>query len=989
MAMRPPPYRISRRTRLLIPVVFLLVVLLSGFGALVGLYTDVLWFREVHYSQVFTTILGTRVIMFVLFGAGMAFLVGANLTIAHALRPQFRPMSLEQQNLERYRSAIEPRLRLLLIGVAALIGLITGMSAQGNWQTWLLWRNGVPFGRTDPQFHRDLSYYAFTYPFQRYVLGFFFTAIVLSLLGSLVVHYLFGAIRLQTQTAGERMTAAARAHLSVLLGIFVLLKAWAYYLDRFGLVFSSRSTAKVDGPSYTDVNAVLPAKTILLLIALICAIAFLANTVVRNFSLPIIAFGLLVLSALLIGGAYPAAIQTFQAKPNANTKEAPYIKRNIDATLSAYGLSGLKPVPYDAQKQLSAAAIKADKGTVPNARLLDPSILVDTFIQQQQVKPVYGFADKLDIDRYTVDGKTQDYIVGVRELNDADLQGVQGNWINRHLHYTHGNGFVAAPANTVVGGAPNFVSGALTEAAKASTGEDRRAVIPITQPRIYYGELLPAYSIVGKSGGPDQEFDRPGAGGAQDEVNNTYAGKGGVPLGAGLGRIAYAVKFRETNILLNSKVSTNSRIMYVRDPRARVEKIAPFLTVDGDPYPAVVGGRVKWIVDGYTTSDGYANAQRTTLGEATTDTFTGQGTAIQPRAQVNYIRNSVKATVDAYDGTVTLYAFDGKDPVLRTWMKAFPKLVQPASAISPELRTHLRYPEDLFKVQREVLARYHVQDPQTFFSGVAAWSVPGDPITPKGESKRPQPPYYLLAQPPGASAATFELITVLNPINKENLAAVVSVSSDPATYGRFTVLEVPSNTVIPGPNQVQRNFTSTAEVSRDITLFDNGGSQVRFGNLLTLPVGGGLLYIEPLYVQGQGQGSQPLLRKVLVSFGDQVAYENTLPEALNRLFGAGAGDSVTPPVGGPSTTPSPAPSTSGSPAPSPSPGAGSPGELASSVTAINAALSHLAAAQKAGDFLGIGQAQSELQNAIQRFQQAQPSSSPQVAPSPSATPGAG
>ncbi len=987
--MRPPAYRLPRRSRLLIPVVFLLVVLLSAFSGLVSLYTDLLWFREVHYSQVFSTILGTRIIMFVLFGAGMATLVGANLTIAHALRPQFRPMSLEQQNLERYRSAIEPRLRFLIVAAAAVIGLLTGASAQGNWQTWLLWRHSVPFGRTDPQFHRDLSYYAFTYPFQRYVLGFLFTAIVLSILGSLVVHYLFGAIRLQTQTAGERMTAPARAHLSVLLGVFVLLKAWAYYLDRFGLVFSTRSTAKVAGPSYTDVHAVLPAKTILLLIALICAIAFFANTVVRNFSLPIIAFGLLVLSAVLIGGAYPAAIQTFQAKPNPNTKEATYINRNIDATRAAYGLSGLNPQIYNATKQLSAGVVAADKGTVPNARLLDPTILVDTFTQQQQVKPVYGFADKLDIDRYTVDGKTQDYVVGVRELNDADLQGVQGNWVNRHLHYTHGNGFVAAPANTVIQGGPNFVSGALTVAAKATTGEDRRAAIPITQPRIYYGELLPEYSIVGKSAGLDQEFDRPGGGNGQDEINNTYTGQGGVPLSGGLRRLAYALRYRETNILLNSKVSTNSRIMYVRDPRQRVEKVAPFLTVDGDPYPAVVNGRIKWIVDGYTTSDGYANAQRTTLGEATTDTFTGQGAAIQPSAEVNYIRNSVKATVDAYDGTVTLYAFDDKDPVLRTWMKAFPKLVQPASAISPALRAHLRYPEDLFKVQREVLARYHVRDSQTFFSGLAAWSVPGDPTTPKGESKRPQPPYYLLAQTPGSSTPTFELTTVLNPNGKENLAAVVSVSSDPTSYGRFSVLEVPSNSVIPGPNQVQRNFTSTAEVSRDITLFDNGGSRVRFGNLLTLPVGGGLLYIEPLYVQGEGQGSQPLLRKVLVSFGDQVAYQNTLPEALDQLFGAGAGNGVTAPGSSASGSPTPSPSPNGSA--SPAPGGGGPvsgtGSVAAAVAAINTALSQLATAQKTGNFVGIGQAQADLAAAIQRFQQAQAAgSSPSVGLSPAPSP---
>ncbi len=974
MSMRPPTYRMSSRTRLLIPVVLVLIALLSGLGALVSLYTDVLWFREVHFSKVFTTVLWTRVIMFFIFGITMAIIIGVNLFIAHALRPRFRPMSLEQQNLERYRVAVEPRLRLLIVGISVLVGVVTGMSAQGNWQIWLLWRNGVNFGTKDPQFHRDLSYYAFTYPFQRYILGLLFTAIVLSLISSVVMHYLFGAIRLQTQTPSDRMTAAARAHLSVLLGIFVLLKAWAYYLDRFGLVYSTRSTAKVAGPSYTDVNAVLPAKTILLLIALICALAFLANTVVRNFSLPIIAFGLLVLSAVLIGGAFPAAIQTFQAKPNANTKEAPFIKRNIDATLAAYGLDGINTTPYDAKKSLTAAEVKADTGTVPNVRLLDPGIITDTFTQQQQVKPVYGFADKLDIDRYTFEGNTQDYVVGIREINDKDLVGTQGNWINRHLTYTHGNGFVAAPADEVVKGGPNFISGALTQAEKKNTGENVRAVIPVDQPRAYYGELLPAYSIVGKKGGVDREFDRPGEGGGQDQINNTYAGKGGVAMGSELRRIAYAIKFRETNILLNSAVGGNSRIMYIRDPRQRVEKVAPFLKVDGDPYPAVVGGRIQWIVDGYTTSDGYANAQRTTLGEATADTFTGAGATGQPQEQVNYIRNSVKATVDAYDGTVTLYAFDEKDPVLRTWMKAFPGIVKPSSAISDELRAHFRYPEDLFKVQREILARYHVHDPQTFFSGVAAWSVPTDPTTAGGGLKKAQPPYYLLAQTPGSIGATFELTTVLNPIRKENLAALVSVSSDPDRYGRFTVLEVPSNTVIPGPNQVQRNFTSTAEVSRDITLFDNGGSRVRFGNLLTLPVGGGLLYIEPLYVQGQGEGSQPLLRKVLVAFGDQVAYQDTLSQALDQLFGPGAGSGVTPPVGQPTPTPTPGPSGS------PSPVVGGSAELAAAVNDIKVALDDLATAQKNGDFAGIGQAQAELARAIARFQAAQKAG---AAPSPS------
>jgi len=987
--MRSRPRRPVGRGRLALPlVVAALFVLFLVSSSIVGVYTDLLWYASVGYRSVFTTVLGTRLLLFALFGVVMAVVVAANLVIAYLLRPAFRPMSLEQQNLERYRTAIEPRQRWLAAGIAVLVGAFAGLSGQGEWRAWLLWRNATPFGVTDPQFGRDVSYYAFVYPMQRYLLGFAFTAVALSVIGAIAVHYLYGAIRLQTREPGERITAAARAHLSVLLGLFVLLKAFAYYLDRYGLVFSGRSSASVGGnavtgASYTDVTALLPAKGILIVIAVICALVFIANTVVRNFMLPGIAFGLLVISAVLVGGVYPAVVQQFQAKPNANVREAPYIARNITATRAAYGISSYQITNYPAKTTATAQQLKANTGTVPNARLLDPSVLSDTFTQLQQVRPVYGFEPKLDIDRYTLGGKEQDYVVGLRELDSANLTGSQDNWINRHLVYTHGNGFVAAPANQVDNGKPVFVSGALTPADQQKQAT-QGPTIQVTQPRIYYGELNTDYAIVGRAPGStvNREFDAPAAGSAgQDtgqQINNTYNGSGGVQIGSVARRLAYALYFRQPNFLLSSELNSNSRLLYNRDPRQIVERVAPFLQADGDPYPAVVNGRVVWIVDAYTTSDGYPYSQRSTLGNLTSDSQTATGVvAAQPQAEVNYIRNSVKATVDAFNGTVTLYQFGPRDPVLETWKKAFPGLIKPESAVSPQLAAHFRYPEDLFKVQRQMLAYYHVTNPQEFYNGQSFWSVPVDPTV---KVSRAQPPYYLLAQFPGQSQPTFQLTTTLNPINKENLAAVISASSDPASYGKLTVLELPSDVAILGPNQVQKQFTSTTEISRDISLLNQQGSKVIFGNLLTLPVSGGLLYVEPLYVQGEGVGSFPQLRKVMLAFGDNVAYQDTLPQALNALFTPGAGAGTTP-----TTSPTPSPSPTGSAGPGATSNAA---QLAAAVTAMDQALNQLATAQRNGDFAGIGQAQANLAKAIAAYERARGASgaSPTPTPSPSRSP---
>ncbi|HEY4572073.1 MAG TPA: UPF0182 family protein, partial [Kribbella sp.] len=608
----------------------------------------------------------TRALLFAVAGVAMGGSVALAVHLAYRYRPTFRPMSLEQQNLERYRQSLEPRRGLVLTLTAIVLGLFAGFTAQGSWETWLRFRNATDFGQKDQQFGIDLSFFVFDYPFYRLALGFGFAIVLLALIGSLLTHYIFGGLRLQTP--GQKLTGAARVQISVLLGLFVALKAVAYWLDRYGLVYSDRGDV-FTGASYTDVNALLVPKTILVFVAVVCALAFFANIIFRNFLLPAAALVLLLISSLVIGVAYPAIVQQFVVKPSADQREAPYIKRAIDSTLDAYGLSGVQYVDYaqnttgdSVDTGAALAELRNDTQTIPNARLLDPNVLSATFTARQQIRNVYGFPQKLDIDRYTMGGKTQDYVVAVRELDSNGLSENQDSWINRHTVYTHGNGFVAAPANEVVagqeGGEPNFTTRDLPTIGN----------IKVDQPRIYYGELISDYSVVGAPSGTDpRKFDQPEDGSDQGQINNSYDGKGGVAIGSFFRRLTFAIEYRERNFLLSGAVNDNSKVLYVRDPRERVEKAAPFLQVDGDPYPAVIGGRVVWMLDGYTTSDSYPYAERMELGQAAQDSLTGTGTSALPNEQFNYVRNSVKATVDAYDGTVTLYAWDEKDPVLQTY----------------------------------------------------------------------------------------------------------------------------------------------------------------------------------------------------------------------------------------------------------------------------------------------------------------------------------
>ncbi|WUP74484.1 UPF0182 family protein [Microbispora hainanensis] len=878
--------RLPRRPRLLIPVLLAVVAIVVLLLVFSGIYTDYLWYDSVSFSSVFSTMLVTQVVLFIVGAALMIAIVGGNMVLAHRTRPMFGPgMFGAPQGADRYRVALDPHRRLVFLIGMGVLALFTGSSTAGLWKTWLQFVNRTPFNEKDAQFGLDLSFFVFTMPFLRMLLNFLFTAVILSIIAATIVHYLYGGFRISSP-GGVHATRAARAHLSVLLGVFVLLKAAAYWLDRYSLVFSDRG--KTFGASYTDVHAVLPAKGILAVISLICALIFFAGVIRPGGMFPGVAFGLLVLSAVLIGTVYPSLVEQFQVRPNQQSKEQAYIQRNIDATRKAYGVDTAKVTEYSAKTDTDASVLQTEASAIPGMRLLDPSLLSPTFQQKQQIRGYYQFPEQLDIDRYPVDGKPRDTVVAVREIGRPP-EG-QRNWINDHLVYTHGFGFVAAPGNKVdSSGLPVF---------------SERDIPPVGdlgdyEPRIYFGENSPDYSIVGgpKSARPiELDYPQQGQAGADQnntgQVNNTYEGKGGVSIGNFFRRLLYAVKYGETNLLLNSNINDESRILYNREPVQRIQQVAPFLTLDRDPYPAVVDGRIVWIVDAYTTSDSYPYSERKSLESLTTDVQSSRlGVPQVPRDEINYIRNSVKATVDAYDGTVTLYAWDESDPVLKTWEKAFGGVVKPASQITPGLRAHLRYPADLFKAQREILTSYHVTDANAFFSGQDFWKVPEDPAT--GKSK--QPPYYVTMKMPGSETERFSLTTTFVPNQRQNMAAFMAVDATASGPNPpLEILQLPSTTAIQGPPQAQNLFESNTTVSTELNLLRGGGTDVLYGNLLTLPFGGGLLYVEPVYIQPRAEtsGKYPTLRRVLVLYGEKVGFGPTLSNALEQVFG---GTVATPP----------------------------------------------------------------------------------------------
>lgn len=976
--LRPPARKPNRGLLTAITVVVALAVFVPW---LVGYYTDWLWFRHIEYDSVFVKTLVTRLILFLVFG-----LVAAGVTwLAGYMAFKYRPDELDggdmSPTIHEYRKVIEKSLKRLLLGLPLIVGILGGLMGQAAWRTVLFFFNRQPFGVQDPQFHKDLGFYAFTLPVIQLIVGSLLVLLAVAFFIALVGHYLLGGLRPGNRAAGQTafVSRPARVQLAVTAGLWMLLMVANYWLQRYTLLDNQYAT--FTGGNYTDINAQLPAKIILMVIGIVVAVAFFSAVVLKDMRIPAVATVLMVLSSLVVGTAWPAVVQQFKVKPNGQEAESPYIARNIEATRYAYGIGDDHVTYLDnwGADATSDEEVASDSSTVSNIRILDPEVLPDTFTQMQQLKNFYGFQNPLSIDRYEQDGEVRDYVVAAREMNPTALADNQKDWLNRHTVYTHGNGFVAAPANRVDevardasstrGGYPVFTVADLSTVEKdTAAGHPDKLNLNLTQPRIYYGTVISKvpdivdYAIVGSSNDQSWEYDT-------DTTMYTYDGKGGVPIGNYFNRIAYALQFQELSFLLSDRVGGESKILYNRDPRERVEKVAPWLTTDSKAYPAVIDGHIKWIVDGYTTLTNLPYSQRMSLTETTQDALNPTGTDQRLLYdQVSYIRNSVKAVVDAYDGSVTLYEFDEQDPVLKAWQKAFPGTVKPKNEIPEELNTHLRYPEDLFKVQRELIARYHVDDPGTFFKNEAFWSVPNDPSATEERKNLRQPPYYVVAADPETNDPTFQLITPFRGLEREFLSAHMTVTSDPENYGKITVRVLPTNSQTLGPKQAQDTMDSSDQVARDRSLWQNT-NEVMNGNLLTLPVGGGkILYVEPMYTKRKGQQSAfPKLLRVLVSYDGKIGYAPTVAEALSQV-GINpreasdlkeAGVSVDETEGNANK---PADDQSGN-----APASAAPGDAQAAIERINKALNGVRAARD-GSHEEYGRALDELDRAVAEYQ---------------------
>ena len=1016
----PAPSAKKRKVSPLAVTIIGVVVLVLLFIWFASIWAEVLWFDQLGYVNVLVTQWLARGIMFVIGFVMMAVPLYFAIDISHRTRPVYAKLSSQ---LDRYQEVIEPLRKLLTWGVPVVFGLFAGLAASAWWQPVLLWWNSEPTGEVDPQFGLDLSFYLFDLALWQGVVGFASAVTLIALIATAATSYLYGGIAFTGKEV--RISKATRIQAGILATLYVALQAVSLWLDQYSTLSDSRGL--VTGALFKDVNAVIPAKQILAGIALIVALLFLFAAITGKWRMPVVGTALLLVASLVVGAGYPWMIQEFKVSPDEKILEAEYVQRNIDATRAAFDLEDVKVERYEAVTDAEPGALRNDAQTTANIRIMDPEIISPTFAQLEQIRQYYKFPKKLTVDRYEIDGKIEDTVAAVR---DIDVEN-QSGWVNQTLVYTHGYGMVAAYGNQrSVDGQPVFLeSGIPTE---GRLGE--------FEPRVYFGVNSPKYSIVGGEREKDIEIDYPAddtepgkievpsteepaeapadeADGADPKAEDgaeepkeeateepdlpadagpqnmtTFSGDGGPVLGGLFEKIVYALKFQDIEILLSGSVAPGSQILFDRDPVERVQKVAPYLTTDSTPYTSVVDGRIVWIIDGYTTSSNYPYAELVNMTDAIVDA--DHPSQNQPNGMgVNYIRNSVKATVDAYDGSVTLYAWDDKDPILDSWSKIFPTTVKNVSEMSGDLMSHVRYPSDLFKVQRQVLGKYHVTESGAFYSNEDAWRTPNNPVKGKtagvDASSLPQPPYYLTLAAGKDVDPEFSIYSTYIPDqrgegSRDILTGYLAANSNAGNvdgevsegYGTLKLLTLPKGNTVPGPGQVQNSFTTDPEVTSLLNMLRLGESDVISGNLLTLPVGGGLLYVQPVYVKATTGTSYPLLQKVLVSFGDEIAFEDTLDAALDKLFGgdsgASAGDNQLTDEDGNPVDPEDIESvepgdegTEGEGSAKPKPDT-SPESLQKALKDMQEAITEREAAMQAGDWAAYGKADEKLTKALEQ-----------------------
>jgi uncharacterized protein len=886
--------------------VILLLILLFSLRGLAGFYTDFLWFDSVDQGGTWRALLSAKVVPALVFTVVFFVIMLTSLLIADRLAPKYRSMGPEDELVERYQQFVSPYQGRIRVGVSLFFALIAGVGVSAQWQEWVLFTNRVDFGVKDPQFNQDIGFYVFQLPFLRFIADWLFAGLVIVLLVTAVAHYLNGGIRFQSPF--QRVTPQVKAHLSVILAVMALVKTAQYYLDRFNLTFSERGV--VTGASYTDVKAQLPALNLLIFISIVAAGLFIWNIWRRGWVLPIIAVGLWGFVSIVIGTIYPAGVQKFRVEPNEFQNEQEYIERNIAATRDAFNLDSVKTEAFDYQQNLDNATVSQNAPSIENARLWDPAVTQATYQSLQGLQTFYKI-DDVDIDRYQIGDQTRQVVLSAREINSGELP--SQSWVNEHLVYTHGYGIVAAPTNASDGGNPAFLVSGIPV--------PNDAPIRLEQPDLYFGEEQPGYALVDAK---QREFDYPREG--RTDATTRYNGKDGVELDNPIRRAAFALRFGDINPLISGQIGGNTKLLYVRDVKDRVEKLAPFLDFDADPYPVVTGGKVVWVLDAYTTTNRFPYSQKVS---GPSDTGLSHG--------FNYVRNSVKATVDAYDGTVRFYVIDPRDPLIRSYRKAFPDLFTDFDRMPDDLKAHLRYPEDLFRVQSDVYANYHVTESRRFYQGSAKWLLSPDPgsgqltaaqlrtateqqpsgrrgATSTGDRMRP---YYLNISLPGEQEPSFIILQPFVPVSAGNrqtrLVSFMVARSDPSNYGEMTAFEMPQGESVLGPVQIDNRIKSTTDITRELSLLNQQGSTVIQGSLQLIPVGNSILYIRPFYVQGAGTSSFPQFRFVVVAYGDQNPVRaSTVEEGLAILFGQ---------------APPQAPTEPGAPAPSEPPTGGNVQEL--------------------------------------------------------------
>jgi uncharacterized protein len=865
-----------------IALVVVLLVLLFSLRGLAGFFTDYLWFDSLGQGDTWGSLLAAKVVPALVFTVIFFAILFANLVIADRLAPRFRPMAAptpEDELVARYQETTARFRGRIRLGVSIFFALIAGIGVSSQWRQWILFTNSVDFGIKDPQFNKDVGFYVFQLPFIKFMIDWLFAGLVIVLLVTAVAHYLNGGIRFQSPL--QRVTPQVKAHLSVILAVMALVKTAEYYFSRFELDLSDRGV--VDGASYTDVKAQLPALNFLIFVSIIAAALFIWNIWRRGWVLPVIAVGLWAFVSLVVGTIYPAIVQNFKVKPNEFSAERPYIHRNITATRQAFDLANIDVKSVDLTKDLQPAVVEANLPTIDNARLWDPDVIRSTYQTLQALQTYYRIND-VDVDRYDIDGQITQTLLAARELNSGELP--SQSWVNEHIVYTHGYGAIASPSNKAQSdGAPDLVLKDIPAVGNA---------LPLskTGAQVYFGEGLGGYVIVDAK---QQELNYARQG-VRDSLTR-YKGKDGVDLSSFFRRAAFALRFSDPNILISGQITDRSRILLTRDIRDRVEKLAPFLDYDADPYPVIVNGRTVWIMDAYTTSDQYPYSQ----------TIDGSGGLAGSH---NYVRNSVKVTIDAYQGTVKFYVIDPDDPIIQAYEKAFPDLFTPFDKMPAALRKHLRYPEDLFKLQSNAFAKYHVVEPRRFYTGNERWLLSPDPnevvsalpaaTTNRSNSGRSpeitattkrQDPYYLYIRLPGDTSESFLILQPFVPVSKDNqqtrLVSFMTAKSDPGDYGKMQAITAPQGQQVLGPVQAAANIQKNTDISSEITLLSQQGSRVIAGNVQLIPVGRSIVYVQPFFtVATNNPNPFPQFQFVATLVpGHSPTKGQTVAEAIGKLFG--------------------------------------------------------------------------------------------------------